>query len=210
METIKGYKAFNKDMTCKGFKFEEGQTYKCEKAKCCEEGFHMVINPLDALSYYDITDCVFHEVESLGKVDKNKDDSKIATTEIKIGARLNLKAYIKASIDFCLSICKSKKVIASGNYSKQAASGDYSTQAASGYYSKQELNGKDSVSVSAGHGGQAKGKIGCWICLSEWKQRDNGTWYPFCVKSGQIDGKELKEDIWYELEDGELKEKSHE
>ena len=75
-KSIKGYKAFNKDMTCNGFQYKEGETYECEKAKCCEEGFHMVINPLDALNYYDINESVFYEVEALGKINKSNDDSK--------------------------------------------------------------------------------------------------------------------------------------
>lgn len=37
---MKAYKGFNKDMTCRGFQFEEGKTYETETAKMCESGFH--------------------------------------------------------------------------------------------------------------------------------------------------------------------------
>ena len=44
-ETIKGkeviaYKGMNSDMTCKGFQYEIGKTYKTDKAKLCNYGFH--------------------------------------------------------------------------------------------------------------------------------------------------------------------------
>jgi len=90
---------------------------------------------------------------------------------------------------------------ASGNFSHLAASGNYSHLAASGDYSQLELNGKNSIGVAIGYNGIVKAKIGCWIILAEW--RDN---IPICVKSTQIDGKILKEDIWYKLENSEFKE----
>jgi len=72
------------------------------------------------------------------------------------------------------------------------------------------MMGGDSVSVDAGTDGMAKGKVGCWFCLSEWKQRNDKTWYPYCVKATKIDGKKIKENTWYTLKNGkftEVKEK---
>lgn len=34
------YKGFNKDMTCKGFQYEEGKEYHEEEAIVCRKGFH--------------------------------------------------------------------------------------------------------------------------------------------------------------------------
>ena len=87
---------------------------------------------------------------------------------------------------------------ASGNWSRQAASGDWSRQAASGCRSRQETTGKNCVMMSAGDGGKAKGKLGSWIVLTEWK---NGV--PNVV-ARRIDGVEVKEDVWYKLENGVL------
>ena len=52
--------------------------------------------------------------------------------------------------------------------------------------------------MSAGHAGKAKGKIGSWIVLTEW---ENGV--PNVV-ARRIDGVEVKEDVWYKLENGVL------
>lgn len=39
---IKAYKGFNADMTCRDFQFEEGKTYKEDKAKLCDIGTWVV------------------------------------------------------------------------------------------------------------------------------------------------------------------------
>jgi hypothetical protein len=238
-KSIKGYKAFNKGLICKGFQFEEGKTYKTDKAVICQEGFHFCVNPLDVLDYYDLCDSEFAEVEAIGETVGHKEDSKHSTTEIKIGARMSFKAFVEASVSFLLSVKKPKsgdyaklassgvnaKLASSGYYAKLASSGDYAKLASSGvnaklassgYYAQLassgdnaqlELSGQDSVGAGIGFDNRIKGKKGDWITLAEWKYDENKKRYvPLCVKSAQIDGEKLKEDVWYELKDGEFQE----
>lgn len=54
--------------------------------------------------------------------------------------------------------------------------------------------------MSAGNAGQAKGKIGSWIVLTEWKSRGNEI-IPTVVAK-RIDGIEVREDTWYTLKNG--------
>ena len=89
---------------------------------------------------------------------------------------------------------------ASGDWSSQAASGDGSRQAASGYGSCQETTGKNCVMMCAGNAGKAKGKIGSWIVLTEWEKGVPN------VVARRIDGKKVKEDVWYTLKDGKFAE----
>ena len=51
---MKAIKGFNKDLTCRGFQYEEGKTYHTERAKCCDTGFHACEHPLDCFSYYSL------------------------------------------------------------------------------------------------------------------------------------------------------------
>ena len=46
------YKGMEFNMTCKGFQYEIGKTYKADKVKLCECGFHACLNPRDVLEYY--------------------------------------------------------------------------------------------------------------------------------------------------------------
>lgn len=65
---MKGYKAFDKGLTCKGFQFEVGKEYKHDgNIEVCASGFHYCENPLDVLDYYNLCECEFCEVEALGK-----------------------------------------------------------------------------------------------------------------------------------------------
>ena len=85
-----------------------------------------------------------------------------------------------------------------------AASGDGSQLAASGDRSQLALNGTNSVGAAIGYNSIAKGAIGNWIVLAEWKRNDEQKWYPACVKAGKIDGEALKPDTWYKLKNGEF------
>ena len=106
---MKAYKGFNKDMTCRGFQYKEGGEYETERAVVCECGFHACENPIDCLKYYNAGDSVFHEVEVGGDVVKSGDDTKVAATKIKIGARVSIPALCKATFEFVRSKCTNEK-----------------------------------------------------------------------------------------------------
>ena len=210
---MKAYKGFNKGMTCRGFQFEEGKAYHEDTAVLCDCGFHACLDPLDCLGYYDPCDSVFHEVELDNVSEQRENDTKVVAKDIKIGSRISIKDIVKESIDFTFSNVQkenntdcasgdSSSQAASGYSSRQAASGDYIRQAASGDYSIQETIGKNCVMMSAGNEGKAKGKIGSWIVLTEWKSRGNES-IPTVVAK-RIDGTEVKEDTWYTLKNGEF------
>ena len=83
---MKGYKVFNGDWTCRDFKYEVGKTYEMEEApQCCGRGFHFCTNLADCFNYYSFnTNNKVAEVEALGEIDKDNDDTKHCTNKIKI------------------------------------------------------------------------------------------------------------------------------
>ena len=89
----KAYKAFNADMKCRGFQYEEGKTYEFEgEPKLCVCGFHASLNLLNVFTYYWGKlgkDIVVHEVELEGVTDENNEfDSKVVAKKITIGKRI--------------------------------------------------------------------------------------------------------------------------
>lgn len=100
---MRAFKGFNKDLTCRGYQYEEGKEFHTERAECCDTGFHACEYPLDCFGYYDPAHSVFHEVELSGEMDKSRDNTKVCATDIKIGARLSIAGLVKMAIDFTMS-----------------------------------------------------------------------------------------------------------
>ena len=89
----KAYKAFNADMTCRYFHYEEGKTYEFEgEPKLCKQGFHACLKLLDVFNYYCCElgkDVVVHEVELEGvSKERNEDAYKVVAKKITIGKRI--------------------------------------------------------------------------------------------------------------------------
>ena len=171
-KVVKSYKGFHKDMTCRGFQYKEGKEYETSKAVVCNEGFHACEHPLDCLGYYPPNTSVYHEVEQTGEFssDSGSRDSKIASTKIKIGAKLSIAGLVQAAIDFT----KSKTVTmqdatgykgassatgncgassATGNCGASSATGDYGASSATGDYGASSATGNCGASSATGYKG---------------------------------------------------------
>lgn len=210
--SVKGYKAFNKGMICRGKQYEENTTYEESGNEICEAGvMHFCENPFDVLNYYPLVDengdiSDFAGVEAVGDIYKRED--KIATNKLHIGAKLGLKGFIKACVDFTIE----KARVESGKDNETDSSGDFAKIGSSGDFAKIISEGKNSVIMAASYNSIVKAKIGSWITLAEWIRHDktddsgNYIWIPKCVKTEYVDGERIKEDTFYKLVDGEFKE----
>ena len=167
--SVKGYKAFDKGMICKNKQYKENTTYEESGNEICEAGvMHFCENPFDVLNYYplidkngDISD--FAEVEAIGVIYKRED--KLATNKLHIGAKLGLKGFIKACVDFTIEKTRvefikdnnadnsnkdSAKIGSSGDYAQIGSSGDYAQIGSSGYYAQIGSSGDSAKIGSSG------------------------------------------------------------
>ena len=104
-QKIKAYKAFDKDLSCRGFKYEVGKEYEeTGDIKACEKGFHACPYPLDVFGYYAPAGSRFCEVEQSGKIDGSESD-KVCSSKIRIGAELDIRGLVKASVSFVKERC---------------------------------------------------------------------------------------------------------
>ena len=154
-KVVKSYKGFNKDMTCRGFQYKEGKEYETSKAVVCNEGFHACEHPLDCLGYYPPNTSVYHEVEQTGEFSSGSGgrDSKIASTKIKIGAKLSITGLVQAAIDFT----KSKTV------TMQDTTEDKGTSSVTGGYGASLSTGDCGVSSSTGSCGASSSTGDCGV-----------------------------------------------
>lgn len=202
-EVIKAYKGFNKDMTCRDFRYEEGKGYEEDRAEVCNCGFHACEYPLDCLGYYDPAHSVYREVEQSGEISKRSDDTKVASTKIKIGARVSIAGLVQAAIEYTKERVKPEA----------EANEDCGASSATGYKGKSAAENTNSVAVAWGPEAMAKGVKGSTLVLAEWKRIDNDAWYwkeeawdfigSLMVR---VDGEKVKENTWYTLKNGELME----
>ena len=207
---MKAYKGFNPDMTCRGFKFEEGKTYTEDKAELCKSGFHACLDPLEVLRHYEPCDSEgnlrkYHEVELEDVDDKREDDTKVCGKKITIGAELNFADLAKAHVEYVKEhLDEEKSENATGNYSAATNTGDRSAATNTGYGSVATNTGNRSVAVAWGRDSKAKAVKGSYIVLAEYGKW-NGKEYPLLhAKMKKVDGKKIKADTFYRLKDGKF------
>ena len=212
---MKAYKGFNKDMTCRGFQFEEGKEYHEENARLCNSGFHACERPLEVFQYYKPSKSIYREVE-LDEVSDERvgGSSKVVAKKIKIGAEIGIKGLVKAQIEWTREQAMKEGAATSGDWSSAATSGYKSSAATSGNGSSAATSGEESsaatsnpnaIALACGKNAKAKGTVGSFIVLTEWN--DNATEL-LTAKLYRIDGKTVKADTWYKLKNGELVEVS--
>ena len=104
-QKIKAYKAFDKDLSCRGFKYEVGKEYEeTGDIKVCEKGFYACPYPLDVFGYYPPAGARFCEVEQSGKINDSKSD-KVCSSKIRIGAELDIRGLVKAAVSYVKERC---------------------------------------------------------------------------------------------------------
>ena len=67
------------------------------------------------------------------------------------------------------------------------------------------------MAVAWGYRGRAKGVLGSHLVLADWEGDDSWYWKPEHwelkgAKMVQVDGKNIKPDTWYTMENGEIME----
>ena len=104
-QKIKAYKAFDKDLSCRGFKYKVDKEYEeTGDIKACEKGFHACPYPLDVFGYYAPAGSRFCEVEQSGKIDDSESD-KVCSSKIRIGAELDIRGLVKAAVSYVKERC---------------------------------------------------------------------------------------------------------
>ncbi len=88
---IRGYKAFNKGLVCRGMQYEFGKDFYHEgKIELCASGFHFCKSLGNVYNYYSFgTDIDVCEIESLGDVIDEENMEKSVTNHIRLVRILN-------------------------------------------------------------------------------------------------------------------------
>ena len=229
---MKCFKGFDKDLKCRDFQYEIGKEYTEEKADICNCGFHACEFPMDVFGYYPPSDSRYCEVELEENGQKSSDDSQRVGKKISVKAEIGIAGIIKAGVEYIKEQVdwEDDKATNTGNKSAATNTGDYSEATNTGDYSAATntgdrsaatntgdysaatntgnksaaiVEGKESIALATGIKSKAKGKIGCFIVLTEWKEINN-EYHIVDIKSAKVDGENIKEDTFYMLKDGKF------
>ncbi|MFG9688319.1 hypothetical protein ACEP4P_23240 [Pseudomonas aeruginosa] len=207
------YKGFKQDLTCLGYQFEIGGTYKHEgEVEACASGFHSCEYPLDVFGYYAPGDSRFAIVKASGQLSRHDDDSKIASATLVVEAEISMPTMISQAIDWVMSkVDKSvEQTVVGGTASntgyqsaasntgyQSAASntGNHSAASNTGNYSAAEVSGKESVAASLGIEGRARASAGSAIVLCH--RDDEGRLIH--IRASKVGENGVEPDTWYQL-----------
>ena len=105
---------------------------------------------------------------------------------------------------------------ATGYKGASSATGYCGASSATGYKGASETGNSEAIAVAWGYKGRAKGVVGSYIVLAEWKYdgdemedtisyaNDTEHWHLKKARMIQIDGEKYKADTWYMLKNGKV------
>lgn len=205
-DVIVSYKGFDKDLKCYGgFQYEIGKEYEQDSAVVCDHGFHACEMPLHVFNHFAPGDgsryCI---VEQSGEISRRheSDDSKLASSKIKIGAEIGIPGLVKAQIEYVKSRCTNENNAEPG---KPATAGDRGAATAGdggAATSRGSVTvGKNGVGTVRGSGVKIRGGLGSFLSIAI----ENDANYDIAdCKSFVIDGETYKADTWYTLKNGKI------
>ena len=229
-DVIVSYKGFDKDLKCHGgFQYEIGKEYEQDSAVVCDHSFHACEMPLHVFNHFAPGDgsryCI---VEQSGEISRRheSDDSKLASSKIKIGAEIGIPGLVKAQIEYVKSICTNERNAepgtpatagdrgaatagdsgaATAGDSGAATAGDSGAATAGAWGAATSRGsvtvGKNGVGTVRGSGVKIRGGLGSFLSIAI----ENDANYDIAdCKSFVIDGETYKADTWYTLKNGEI------
>ena len=167
-ESVVAYKGFNSDWTCRGFQYEIGKTYTHdgEVVRCASGGFHSCEYPLDVFGYYAPASSKFAVVAASGQIDRDDEDTKIASGRITIEAEIAIPSLVARAIEWITERCDVKKSAhTKADQSASSATGGRSASSATGYQSASSATGDQSASSATGDQ-SASSATGDWSASS--------------------------------------------
>jgi hypothetical protein len=182
--TIRAIKGFEADLSCRGHKFEVGQTYTATgEIVACKNGFHAVPDdqhPLAVFNYYPPARSRFCIVEVGGKTDSEGD--KVAAEILSVGKEVGLRELTLEAVKWVTGRATLEGPVAVKTNGLATASGTRGAATASGYRGAATASGYRGAATASGTQGAAtaSGEQGCAIGSG-----------PGCRVMGEVDGVDL-------------------
>lgn len=194
-DKIIAYKGMDSKMQCRGMQYAVGEEFTVDgEIECCGNGLHACERPLDVLGYYPPGggSRYFRVTQSGDLARELGGDSKAASRKMRVDAEIGIPGLVKAHIEYVKAHTTTKHTDP-----ERATAGDSGAATSRGRASVGE-NGIASARCSHP---MAKGGIGAVLVLA--RERDDN-YDLLCWNSAVVDGKTIKANTWYTIDDGEI------
>ena len=203
---IRAIKGFERDMTCRGFKFEIGKSYRHEgEVEICQRGFHAIEGyPLDVFRYYPAASSLYADVELSGSISRAPDsDSKVAAANLRVGAALSLPDLIERAVQWVFDRSKPEGAAsatgrlgaasATGERGAASATGTRGAASATGDLGAASATGDHGAAMAPGYDGRVMGADGNALFLARrnYEGRITHVWAGIAGRDG------IKPNVWY-------------
>ena len=101
-DKIIAYKGMNSKMQCRGMQYEVGKEFSVDgDIECCGNGLHACERPLDVFGYYAPgKGARYFRVEQSGEMARDDNDSKVASSKMRVDAEIGILGLVKAHIEY--------------------------------------------------------------------------------------------------------------
>ena len=215
-DKIIAYKGMDSKMQCRGMQYAVGEEFSVDgEIKCCGNGLHACERPLDVLGYYAPgTGSRYFRVAQSGDLTRELGgDSKVASRKMRVDAEIGIPGLVKAHIEYVKAHTTTEHTDperATAGDRGAATAGDFG--AATAGYRGAATAGNSGAATSRGRASvgengiasvrcsnpMAKGGIGAVLVLARESEE---TYDLRCWNSAVVDGKTIKADTWYTLDD---------
>ncbi|MCD7724925.1 MAG: hypothetical protein LUI12_05145, partial [Clostridiales bacterium] len=101
------------------------------------------------------------------------------------------------------------------DYGASSSTGYCGASSSTGYKGASSAGNPESIAVAWGYKSKAKGVKGAYLVFADWEGDENEYWQPDSwtlkgAKMVRVDGENIKENIWYRIENGEVIEDTRE
>ena len=205
---LTAYKGFDKDLKCKGFRYEIGKTYHhAGSVAVCASGFHACLNPLDVFNYYSPPSSRFCIVDAFGEIQSHHEDSKIASASITIQAEIKLPEIIKNAVSFVMGLVNASKTTTAttGYYAHATTTGESAHATTTGGRANATTTGERANAATAGAHAVAcalgfASKARASACGAIVLVCRNSAGELLQIRASKVGENGIKPDTWYSLD----------